>query len=152
MTSEQDLQRFATMLNLVEAARRMPASAKPCMVTMLPKARGGHRPIALFRALFRAWGKVRNPLLAQWALHLQTQVFTMSPTRRITDILYREMCRSLIKQTQHTHTSSRFTATSANTSITSGGSLSLKLQASPATLSHFCKSLWTPMLHHDESS
>jgi hypothetical protein len=103
MTCEQDLQRFATMLNLIEAARRMPEAVKPCMIKMLPKPRGGHRPIALFRALFRAWGKIRTPLLAQWALHLQSQVFTMSPTRRITDILYREICRSLIKQTHNTH-------------------------------------------------
>jgi hypothetical protein len=102
-TNEQDLQRFATMLNLVEAARRMPPTAKPCMVKMLPKPKGGHRPIALFRSLYRAWGKVRNPILARWALHLQTQVFTMSPTRRITDVLYREICRSLIKQTNHSH-------------------------------------------------
>ena len=37
------------------------------MVKMLPKATGGFRPIGLFPALIRVWGKARQPALRAWA-------------------------------------------------------------------------------------
>jgi hypothetical protein len=87
-------------LRLCEQCGRLPISCREAVIRMLPKPRGGHRPIALFRSLFRAWGKARTPILAAWAKSLCTAVFAMSPGRRVTDGLYRDLCRALLSQVQ----------------------------------------------------
>jgi hypothetical protein len=46
---------------------------------VIPKPRGGLRPIALFKALFRLWGKARTRMLARWAMSLCSATFTMPP-------------------------------------------------------------------------
>jgi hypothetical protein len=103
LSKEEDKQHLVDLLNLCESAGRLPPSAKQAMIKMLPKPRGGHRPIALFKALYRLWGKARTPILSKWASSLCTATFTMSPTRRVTDGLFRELVRSLIAQSHESH-------------------------------------------------
>jgi hypothetical protein len=95
-----DIQRFIDVIQVCETAGRLPPSAKAAMVKRIPMPRGGHRPIALFKAMLRLWGKARTRLLAQWATSLCAATFTMSPTRRITDGIFRELVRSLLAQSQ----------------------------------------------------
>jgi hypothetical protein len=103
LASGEAKQKLVDLLNLCEAAGRLPPTAKQAMIKMLPKPRGGHRPIALFKALYRLWGKARTPLLSTWAASLCSATFTMSPTRRITDGIFRELVRSLIAQSKQAH-------------------------------------------------
>jgi hypothetical protein len=103
LANPADIEKFISVLHLCEQAGRLPPSAKAAMVKMIPKPRGGHRPIALFKAMFRLWGKARNRLLASWATSLCSATFTMSPTRRITDGIFRELVRSLLAQAKQTH-------------------------------------------------
>jgi hypothetical protein len=52
-------------LHLCEKAGRLPPTAKAAVVKMIPKPRGGHRPIALFKAMFRMWGQGENSITRQ---------------------------------------------------------------------------------------
>jgi hypothetical protein len=117
LANTADIQKFIDVLHICESAGRLPPSAKAAVVKMIPKPRGGHRPIALFKAMFRLWGKARTKLLAGWATSLCSATFTMSPTRRITDGIFRELVRSLLAQAKQNR-SSKFTWTSRNSSIT----------------------------------
>jgi hypothetical protein len=90
--------RVLRLLHASEVAGRLPPSCREAVVRTIPNPRGGFRPIALFRALYRVWGKARTPLLAAWSKSLVTVVFTMAPQRRISDGFCRECCRYLLGQ------------------------------------------------------
>ena len=40
------------------------------MVKMIPKPAGDFRPIGLYPALYRVWGKMRQPALKAWAVKM----------------------------------------------------------------------------------
>ncbi len=68
-----------------------PEQEAEVLVKMLPKAAGGHRPIMLFRSLFRVVGKARARQVKAWFSEL-TRAFpetNMAPRRWVSDATYR---------------------------------------------------------------
>ena len=61
------------------------------MVKMLPKAAGGHRPIMLFRTIFRVVGKARAKEVKAWLQDLTRRFpeINMAPRRWVADATYR---------------------------------------------------------------
>ena len=54
---------LAALLNSIEDAGEFPAAEQELTVGLHRKPKGGRRPIAGFKALYRVWGKCRKPLL-----------------------------------------------------------------------------------------
>ena len=71
------------------------------MFKLIPKPRGGRRPVALFRGLFRFWGRLRVDVLRGWARHNVSQaIFQLAEGRRAADGVVRALVRGLLAQVQ----------------------------------------------------
>ena len=71
---------------------------------LLPKPQGGHRPIGLFRAIYRLWARARRPLVDAWAqAYAKDGVFSMAPSRQATDAVWRAQVRAAATRGTHTH-------------------------------------------------
>ncbi len=61
---DKALATWATLYHRVEEEGSFPPDQSSFFVTVIPKHTGkGRRPVALFRALHRVWGKVRSSTL-----------------------------------------------------------------------------------------
>jgi hypothetical protein len=71
-------------------------------IRLLLKTDGGRRPIALFRAMFRLYGKARKEALQTWDKSVGLgHFFNMAPTRHVTDSTYRSMLHRLLEPHLH---------------------------------------------------
>jgi hypothetical protein len=71
-------------------------------IRLLLKTDGGRRPIALFRAMFRLYGKARKEALQTWEKSIGLgHFFNMAPTRHVTDSTYRSMLHRLLEPHLH---------------------------------------------------
>ena len=73
------------------------------MITvLLPKPKGGYRPIGLFRALYRVWGRVRANDVRTWVKDAMCEdgIFTMMPGRRPGDAVWRAQVKALALKTE----------------------------------------------------
>ncbi len=91
------LEALSAQVALWQRTSRWPSSEQCQITTIIPKADGGLRPIALFRTVVRVVGRVRAQLARDWALARRSPVFNIGGGRRIGDSTWREQMRSLRK-------------------------------------------------------
>ena len=65
MMSDDALWALSLILQAAECLGEMPQSIEQIMVTLIPKASGGTRPINLYPGIERLWAKARLPWLEQ---------------------------------------------------------------------------------------
>merc|ERR1711873_6423 len=73
-------------------------------VRLIRKPQGGFRPIGLYRALYRLWGKARQGLVRDWFVtRCRTPTLAMAPGRTVGDALWRDKVTRVAEPT-YTHT------------------------------------------------
>eukprot|EP00959_Pyramimonas_sp_CCMP1952_P075833 1585161-Pyramimonas_sp.AAC.1 len=66
MMSDHALEGMVRIFAVMEGAALLPSQVAIALLTLIPKATVGFRPIGTFCALHRAYGRVRRPLCKQW--------------------------------------------------------------------------------------
>ena len=89
--SEGAVRCLAVLMSLCEAGGNFPRRWQSLVTALLPKPKGGTRPIGLFRCMFRLWSKVRQHHARAWVDSLgdKARHFTMLPGRRCSDAVWR---------------------------------------------------------------
>ena len=79
------------VLWVAEVTGIWPEQEASVLVKMLTKPSGGHRPIMLFRSLFRVVGKARARQVKGWFKGITKQFpeINMAPRRWVSDVTYR---------------------------------------------------------------
>jgi len=101
--SEQALTALAMLLQAFEYGGDFAPTLRSMWTALLPKPHGGHRPIGLFRAIYRLWARARRPLVDQWAhKHAKDGIFSMAPGRQATDAVWRAQVKAAATRGTHT--------------------------------------------------
>ena len=66
LLSEQALEALCLLLKACECIGAMPTVVQAVAITLIPKAKGGYRPIGIFPAIERLWAKARLQVVQQW--------------------------------------------------------------------------------------
>ena len=89
--SDDALQAIILLFALIESVGNFPGALCGIMIAISRKKLGGVRPIALYRALYRAWCKARAYLLREWeAQHGGADAFNTSQRVATTDGVWRQ--------------------------------------------------------------
>ena len=66
MIDDTSLEVVAKMLTVIECLGHFPRQLSVITFPLIPKPKGGVRPIGLFSGLFRLWSRARRPLADRW--------------------------------------------------------------------------------------
>jgi len=93
--TEPALSALAMLLQAFEYGGDFAPTLRSMWTALLPKPQGGHRPIGLFRAIFRLWARARRPEVDKWAhTYAKDGVFSMAPGRQATDAVWRAQVKA----------------------------------------------------------
>ena len=102
---EQQVDKLIDILMLVEELGAFPDQQVAFLMRLIPKPTSGVRSVALFRSLFRFWGKLRTPILRTWQRQCaQYAAFGMSQGRKASDAVFRSLTRALLGREQGSFT------------------------------------------------
>jgi hypothetical protein len=102
LISDTGLEALSSILWICEKYCTFGNAITDLAVRLLLKTDGGRRPIALFRAMFRLYGKARKNALQTWEKRIGLgHFFNMAPTRHVTDSTYRSMLLRLLEPPLH---------------------------------------------------
>jgi len=86
---------LANILNTIELLGEFPEVMQNLLVALIEKDTGGHRPIGLFRALFRVWAKIRKKHWTDWEDSTDPDhMFGAGTNRGATDLVWRQAFRN----------------------------------------------------------
>jgi hypothetical protein len=57
---------LASIFNFIEDAGQWPPGIEAVITTLIPKPKGGVRPIGMFPAVYRLWARARRPIATKW--------------------------------------------------------------------------------------
>ena len=66
LLDDEALRVLAAVLELCECLGTMPTNMRQNTVALLPKPKGGFRPIGIYTSLERVWARARSPLIRKW--------------------------------------------------------------------------------------
>ena len=66
LMSDEALDAFGQLLMILEDMGQWPQGVDAVVTALIPKPKGGVRPIGLFSGLYRIWARVRRPYADQW--------------------------------------------------------------------------------------
>ena len=66
LISDKSLKTVASFLNLVEDIGEWPEGIAAVVAVLIPKPKGGVRPIGMFAGLYRVWARTRRAEAAKW--------------------------------------------------------------------------------------
>ena len=89
LLSDEGLEVLGLILHAVETAGKWPTQVRTLLVVLLAKPTGGFRPIALFAAVFRVWGRARRETAAAWESQYELEYFAAGRGRSATDAVWR---------------------------------------------------------------
>ncbi len=93
LLSKESLEVLAAIYEGMELSGRMPRQIELVLIALLPKGSGGYRPIGLFPAAYRLWGRCRRPLAAKWELDNERPYFAAGRHAGATDVVWRSSVR-----------------------------------------------------------
>lgn len=83
------------LLQLIEVWGAWPKAASELAIRLIPKASGGHRPIALYGSVYRVWGRARRRIVQEWAQErLRGSEWNNMSGRTATDAVWRQLVRT----------------------------------------------------------
>ena len=71
-----------------------PEAARALTVVLIPKAKGGTRPIAMFPALHRLWTRSRRPTADAWERKLSPAFFATGKGQAGTDTVWAQALKA----------------------------------------------------------
>ncbi len=87
--SDDALQALGTILQTVELTGRWPRQLECVVTALLPKPKGGHRPIGLLPAVYRVWTKARRELTDRWEVEHARQYLSSAKGNGPLDTMWR---------------------------------------------------------------
>ena len=66
MLSDASLDALALLLDVIELNGQWPQSINAVVVPLIPKPKGGVRPIGSFSSVYRVWARSRRPEAEEW--------------------------------------------------------------------------------------
>ncbi len=91
--SDGALQTLALILQAVEVSGRWPRQLRLVVTALLPKPKGGFRPIGILPAAYRLWAKARRGLADQWEAEHARPFFSSAKGNGPIDTLWRMAAR-----------------------------------------------------------
>ena len=92
LLSDQGLDSLALMMGVWECGGDFPSPMRLVITKLIPKPTGGRRPIGLFGAVVRLWGRARGRDTMIWQRRrADDPIVNMQPGRRIGDAAWRTM-------------------------------------------------------------
>ena len=88
---------LAIILQVMEAIGMPPPQLATLSYVLLPKPRGGFRPICIFPGAIRIWSKCRRPFLSPWVAANDRVYFNCGTGRRAVDPVWRNAARTEAK-------------------------------------------------------
>ena len=92
--SDAGLLCLGQLLMQIERLGRPPSQLAVIIYVLLPKPRGGLRPIAIFCGLYRLWAKARKPELMKWDMQFPRPFFACGTGRAPEDTVSRQALRA----------------------------------------------------------
>ncbi len=72
-------------------------------VPLLPKPKGGHRPIGVFTSPYRLWVKARRPLADAWEARNDRSFWASGKARSAQDVVWRQAVRAEVRGASSSH-------------------------------------------------
>ena len=90
LLSDDALEVLARLVHAMESVGRVPPQLRTVMVILLEKPAGGFRPIGIFSAVYRVWGKARRPYCVEWEAKNQRDYYASGKGKSPTDAVWRQ--------------------------------------------------------------
>ena len=87
--SDEGLQAIADLLSAIEARGVWPRQLRFVQIVLIPKPKGGFRPIGLMSSLYRLWGALRRPVLGAWEATHKLPIFAFGAGRSALSAVWR---------------------------------------------------------------
>ena len=94
LLDDEVLEVLVAILTVCEMVGDMPGQLRRILFTLLPKPKGGFRPIAIFVSLYRLWARARRQLVAKWMASFDRPYFLCGKGRSLVDGVWRQAVRS----------------------------------------------------------
>eukprot|EP00959_Pyramimonas_sp_CCMP1952_P172258 3599121-Pyramimonas_sp.AAC.1 len=92
--SDASLLTVVDLFAFMELAALVPVQISVTLLSLIPKASVGFRPIGNFCALYRAHGKVRRPLAQQWEFTHSREYFAAGPFEGAQHVVWGQAVRA----------------------------------------------------------
>ena len=92
--SDEALATLALLLEAAEEMGRWPPCISAVVTALIPKARGGVRPIGLFSGAYRLWARARRPEAAEWERRHHRQFFAAREGNGALDAVWTQAMRN----------------------------------------------------------
>ena len=92
--SDEALHILAILFEAMELSACLPRQIEKVLIALLPKSSGGFRPIGLFPAVYRLWGRSRRRLAKEWELAHYRSYFVAGQHAGATDVVWRQSVRA----------------------------------------------------------
>jgi len=90
LLSETGLEVLSTLVEVSECLGDLPLSARPVTVPLIPKAKGGLRPIGNYSSIRRVWAKARLNVVESWERRNCRAYFASGRGRSAIDTVFRQ--------------------------------------------------------------
>ena len=94
LLSEECLASLCDILEVCECLLQMPTCNATVTVGLVPKPKGGHRPIGIFPALERLWAKARSDLMDQWQWDNRRDYFACAKGSGASDVVWNQAVKA----------------------------------------------------------
>ena len=94
LLSDSALEVLSMILESAECLGTMPLSARSISVALIPKPKGGTRPIGLFPSPYRIWAKARLPLAQAWEDENWRAYFACAKGSGAADVVWAQAVRA----------------------------------------------------------
>ena len=90
MLPDEALEALAIIFEASEAIGFVPRSARRIVVALIPKPKGGLRPISIFTSFFRLWSRCRSEYRRQWCSEHDRAYFANATGNGVEDTVWRQ--------------------------------------------------------------
>ena len=90
LLSDRALEVLSTICQVSEGIGKMPPSVRPITVALIPKPKGGLRPVGLFPCLLRVWAKAGLPIVEEWEAKNGRTFFACGKGKGATHAVWRQ--------------------------------------------------------------
>ena len=94
LVCDEGLEVFATLIMACEELGVWPDSLRAVVITLIPKPKGGSRPIGLFNGTHRLWTRARKDVATQWETENACGIFAAASGQAATDTVWAQSLRA----------------------------------------------------------
>ena len=94
LLSDECLDALSSILEVSECLLQMPTCNRTVTVGLVPKPKGGHRPIGIFAAIERVWAKARSDIVDEWQRKNERGYFACAKGSGAADVVWNQAVKA----------------------------------------------------------